>query len=42
MIVHNADFDEATGILRACDPNQARQASEYIHAVVQAIDELVP
>lgn len=42
MIVHNADFDEATGVLRVCDPDQARQASKYIRAVVQAIDELVP
>ncbi|GBQ22053.1 hypothetical protein AA12717_1075 [Gluconacetobacter sacchari DSM 12717] len=42
MIVHNADFDEASGVLRACDPDQARQASEYIRTVVQAIDELVP
>lgn len=42
MIVHNADFDEVSGVLRACDQDQARQASNYIYKVVQAIDELVP
>lgn len=42
MIVHNADFDETSGVLRACDLDQARQASDYIFKVVQVIDQLVP
>ncbi|UWR07658.1 hypothetical protein [Ruegeria sp. B32] len=42
LIVHNADYNEASGALFDCDLADAKNAVSHIVAVVQTIDSLVP
>lgn len=40
-IVHNADYDDVTGLIKACAPEDAKNALEYICRVVSIIDDLI-
>ena len=42
LIVHNADYNDATGALYDCDVADARKATSHITASADAIDQLVP
>lgn len=41
-IVHNADYNEATGTLTSCINSDAREVISYISKIATAIDSLVP
>lgn len=42
LIVHNADYNEATGDLMPCDSSDAKEVISYVIKTVTAIDSLVP
>ena len=42
LIVHNADYDEATGTLTSCSSADAREVITYVAKVVAAIDDQIP
>ena len=42
VIVHNADYNEATGDLNPCIHSDAKEVITYVSKVVAAIDSLVP
>ena len=42
LIVHNADYNEATGDLTPCIRSDAEEVIAYISRIVAAIDRLVP
>lgn len=41
-IVHNADYDNSTCLIRPCDPDDAFEALSYINQLVDTIEFLVP
>lgn len=42
LIVHNADYDPATGALLPCERTDAKTTVQFIQQLVQAIDIVVP
>ncbi|MGB0497363.1 MAG: hypothetical protein ACPGID_03405 [Rubricella sp.] len=42
LIVHNADYNEATGDLMPCTRTDAEEVTTYVSKIVRAIDSLVP
>lgn len=42
LIVHNADYDEVSGLLTRCMADDAAAATNYVSQVVNAIDALIP
>ncbi len=42
LIVHNADYNEASGALYDCELVDAKNAISHVDAVVQTIDGLIP